>query len=439
VKIAVVGSGITGLSAAKILENRGHEVFVYEATSRLGGRLFTEDFAGDPLEWGPNTLLSSHESFDELITLAGVSEKQRVADSRARFRYVWKNGKAIPLPTGPLKALFSPLLGVGACVRALCEPFVPQGDPYQDVSSFFSHRFGKTIADNLVDPFVSGIYSGDSQLLSARHAFPKIVGMVDDHGSVLRAGIKLLKNKKKKKKTQLVNFDGGMSTLVDGLASRLKNSPQFHKKLVSYDQTDQSITLTFEEGEKSTFDKVVLALTAGKLSRIVKKESRSLSSALQQIPCPGIAVVHVRGAKLTTPVPTNGFGVLFGRQHPMEEALGILFISDIFPRKDRQKHFCVFLGGRRFPNVNHMSKSQIEDKAINILRNSIKMQGDAEDVRSQLLSPGLPQYEKNMYTIDMLKSRFHKNNRNIALVGTWSGGISVLDGFKNVNETLKDW
>ena len=85
-KVAVVGSGITGLSAARLLENMGHEVSIFESSFRKGGRLFSEDFAGDPLEWGPSTLLGNHEKFDELVALAGIEDKIKVANPEAKNR-----------------------------------------------------------------------------------------------------------------------------------------------------------------------------------------------------------------------------------------------------------------------------------------------------------------------------------------------------------------
>lgn len=42
--VAVVGGGITGLYAALLLQQEGHKVTIYEASSRLGGRIYTHHF-----------------------------------------------------------------------------------------------------------------------------------------------------------------------------------------------------------------------------------------------------------------------------------------------------------------------------------------------------------------------------------------------------------
>lgn len=44
-KIIVVGAGIAGLTAAKTLMQKGHEVLVLEARDRIGGRIWTSQYA----------------------------------------------------------------------------------------------------------------------------------------------------------------------------------------------------------------------------------------------------------------------------------------------------------------------------------------------------------------------------------------------------------
>ncbi len=69
-KISVIGSGFGGLSAAIRLAARGHEVDVFEARDKLGGRAYVYNINGFTFDGGP-TVLTAPFMFDDLWALAG--------------------------------------------------------------------------------------------------------------------------------------------------------------------------------------------------------------------------------------------------------------------------------------------------------------------------------------------------------------------------------
>ncbi len=73
-RVAVVGAGFAGLAAAGALAQAGHDVTVYEARDRIGGRVYTNTEWGFPLEFGAAWLHGVQGNpLVDLVTQAGCS------------------------------------------------------------------------------------------------------------------------------------------------------------------------------------------------------------------------------------------------------------------------------------------------------------------------------------------------------------------------------
>ena len=57
-RIAVIGAGITGLTAAYRLQAQGHVVEVFEASDRVGGSIRSIDMGEARVDVGPSGMLS---------------------------------------------------------------------------------------------------------------------------------------------------------------------------------------------------------------------------------------------------------------------------------------------------------------------------------------------------------------------------------------------
>jgi phytoene dehydrogenase-like protein len=48
-KVGIVGAGVAGLAAAKVLQDHGHDVTLFEGKPEVGGQVVTFPVVGEPL------------------------------------------------------------------------------------------------------------------------------------------------------------------------------------------------------------------------------------------------------------------------------------------------------------------------------------------------------------------------------------------------------
>ena len=121
--IVVVGAGLTGLSTAFNLRQKGRDVLVLEKENRIGGQIRTHREDGFTFESGPNTGVVSFPEVTELFqNLEGRCEMETARES-SKCRLIWKGNKFHALPSGPLSAITTPLFTLSDKFRILGEPW----------------------------------------------------------------------------------------------------------------------------------------------------------------------------------------------------------------------------------------------------------------------------------------------------------------------------
>lgn len=96
--IAVVGAGITGLSAAwQLIQNTG-EVTVFDAERRAGGMIVTERRDGFVVEGGPDGFLAAEPDIQDLAREVGIGD--RMVDQMVKGSALWTGKRLEPLAEG---------------------------------------------------------------------------------------------------------------------------------------------------------------------------------------------------------------------------------------------------------------------------------------------------------------------------------------------------
>ena len=82
--IIVVGGGFAGVTAARDCERNGYKTLLLEARDRLGGRTWTSEFEGEPIELGGTWIYNSQPFVWSEVIRYGLDN-----NGRSWFDTVW--------------------------------------------------------------------------------------------------------------------------------------------------------------------------------------------------------------------------------------------------------------------------------------------------------------------------------------------------------------
>lgn len=379
--IAILGGGISGLSAAFYLTKLGQSVVtplnfqkivLIESSDRLGGWLNSRKFDDGVIhELGPRSIrlagkvgLNTINMVEELALsdeVTGVSKY----DPAANKRFIYVNGKLCKLPAGGLFDLVRrlPPFSRSFLKMAFSEMRTPITlNPEEDVSVYHlvQNRFGDEAAKYLADPFCRGITAGDSHKLSFPALFPAmyrgyltggslIKGMlgkqqVDEHEfHKLEAGA--LAEATITNRWTTWNLKDGLQSLPDAMERAIVKSGHvsIHKNTsvqkIEFNSSDGSAKIFVNKDNAKhsiEVDHVFSTLPSNVLSEIIPHHEL-LTNELKKIPFVDVAVVVLEYEGKSTVGQELGFGFLVPSSEN-SEILGITFDSNCFPVHDAHQN-----------------------------------------------------------------------------------------------------
>jgi oxygen-dependent protoporphyrinogen oxidase len=432
--VVVIGGGISGLACAFRLKQLGIPALLFEKSDRFGGVISTAEQDGFLFEFGPQGVLLT-PTVAELVEAVGMTGELLRANSRAP-RFIYYGGKLVPAPMSPPALLRSSLLDAATKWRLASEPLRHSHPPEFDesVSAFVRRKFGASLLDNLVAPFVSGVYAGDPEQLSLRAAFPQIHEWEKTHGSVLRGAIKQMRQKPKDGggRPGLVSFPRGVGSLLDALRVQLGTIVHSGVSVVSVTHCDvrsgARFTLELERGEhRETIaaSAVVIATepyAAANLLRPISLEFEELLEPIAMVPMAMVAAGYRRKA---VGHPLDGFGFLVPRNEGLR-TLGTVWNSSLFPGRAPQGHVTMtsFVGGATDPGITTRPEEQIAAAVHEELAKVLQIRERPVVQRVQRYKRALPQYNiGHTARIEQLE-QLCRENPGIHLAGNYLTGPS---------------
>jgi len=437
--VAIVGGGITGLTAAFRLRQKGIAVTLYEASGRPGGVIQTIRHNGYLAEFGPNTLLETSPKITALIRDLGLDKQRLYSDGRAEKRFIVRRKRPVQLPGSPVGFFTTPLFSLRAKLALLREPFIPPAPPdrEENLAEFVLRRMGREFLDYAINPFVAGVYAGDPARLSVKHAFPKLHALEQKYGSLIKGQFLGARERKRrpevsKQNAPKLSFPEGLETLTETLRARLGAAMRLNSAVTRLQRTAAGwLVVARTDGQElaSEHRAVLLAAPAHKLAELAIHDNCPISLALLgQVRYPPVASVVLGFRREEVAHPCNGFGLLIPQVEGFK-ILGTIFSSALFPHRAPAGHVTLtsYVGGTRAPELALLRGDQLVDLTVSDLQVLLGVRGKPTFTHHVVFPKAIPQYEVGYGRFKGFMTEVESKAAGLFFAGHYRDGVSLGD------------
>ncbi|MCD6526303.1 MAG: protoporphyrinogen oxidase [Desulfuromonas sp.] len=456
-RVAIIGAGVSGLATAYALqqraaaENRELQVTVIEKQTRCGGKIWSRQEEGYLCEWGPNGFLDNKPVTLELCRALQIENTLLRSNDNARKRFIFSDNTLHRLPENGPMFFSSKLLTWPGKLRLVGELAVPakKDDGDETLAEFGRRRLGAEALDKLIAPMAGGIFAGDPETMSLQSCFPRIAELEREYGGLLKAMIKMARQKRRERKAGkqvgsaagpggvLTSFNGGIQQLTDALMQTVKAEVKLGVGVESMEHFDNYL-LELSDGSQLDVDVVVSAAPAHALSGIVRKLDNDASALLAKIPYAPMNIVCCGYDREQLDCNLDGFGYLIPKKEGCS-VLGTLWDSSIFPQRapDGKVLLRSMMGGATRPQAADLSDEQVQ----------ILVQADLERIMGIKVAPdfvrifrhqqAIPQYVSGHASLVKQIRKELSTLPGLFLTGNSFEGVGLNDCVANANKTAE--
>ena len=336
-RVAIIGGGIAGVTAAWELTRSGVDFTLFEASGRLGGIVETVREQGFTIECGPDAWVTEKPWAKLLCEELSLSGEVMASNDATRKTYVFRNRGLVAMPDGmrmmvpaDLKALDESTLFTDSAKQAFhgeieraeeLRAAISEDD--ESVGSFVRRHFGDEVLDTVGRPLLSGVFGGDVETLSVRAVMAPFVAMEREFGSLILG----VQARQAKKTPVFTTLRGGVGTLVETMVAVLpERSVRLHASVRSLTPVNDGWIVRTDAGEER-FEAVMLAAPVD-VARELVRETDARAANLMTIEASS-AVVVAFGFLESFALPP-GFGLLAPQVAGEDSLLAATFVDQKF-------------------------------------------------------------------------------------------------------------
>ncbi len=476
-KIAIIGGGISGLTAAYELElarKRGADIdwHLYEASNRLGGIVETTTRDGFILEGGPDGWITEKPWARDLAVELGLEDQLIYSNDATRKTYILIDGALQPIPdrmrlmvpedlaTLEGSPLFSDTARAAYAAELASAAELRANAPTEDesVATFVRRHFGEEVLTTLAAPLLSGVFGGDVEKLSVQSVMPAFVTMEREHGSLIAA--LQSRSKASPPKPIFTTLRNGLGSLIQALTAALPpDRINLNRRALSLKREGSNWCVRTSKGEagkaKKHFHRILLATPANTTRTLLDPETSTLIPQQSSSAVLAAFAWSAEAAAIFTIPP--GFGFLVPKDlssrperseverpasptqphHP--SLLACTFVDQKFPHRvpANARIIRVFFGGNSHEAFTQNSDAEVATTALAQLEEILGALPDPTLTTVRRWPNSLPQYEvghqHHITQLDELVARLG----NLTLLGNAYRGVGLPDLIRDARSAAR--
>lgn len=437
-EVIILGGGISGLSVAWFLYQKGIPFKLFEKQDQTGGAITSRMVQGSVMDFGPNSLRDRNGKIRELAEDLGIKNDLIQISEAFKTRYIVRDRKLQGLKPSLSSLISTKILSPKAKLRLLKEPFVKDGEAGDEsIGDFLERRIGKEAVDYLVDPVFSGIYAGDIYHMSKNSILPKLAEYEQNYGSIAWGAIRSEKEKKTVK-PMVLSFRKGIQQLTDAITERISDHILFDE--VKALEKSESGFKVLTESEEFRSRRVISCIPAYSLGRILRGFEPELSAELVNIDYAPMLSTQVMFNASETDFKREGFGFLIPRKERIR-LLGAIWKSSIFPglTADGYFHATLMTGGAHDRGILTEPAEKVEEEILKEFRELMEIDVDPGFVKSHLWKKAIPQFGVGYEQTRQKLQQFESENPGLHLGGNYRWGVSVPDCIQGAESLVKEF
>ncbi len=281
-KIAIVGTGVSGLVAAHLLQ-REHELTVYEAGSRIGGHTNTVrvDFE-DETHWVDTGFIvfndRNYPNFEALLDELGVATQAShmsfsVSDGRGEFEYAGTPRGLFARPSHLLSPSFLGMLRDWRRFNREARALIGMNGTAPSLGAWLEEKgFSQHFVERLIVPQASAVWSSDPEQM---WDFPAsfMAEFFENHGMFSL-----------RDRPRWRTVSGGSISYVEAISSPWRDRVRLRAPVRRIERLGNGVRIEAESCETEDFDQVVIATHSDQALALLADPSEAEHEILGAIP-----------------------------------------------------------------------------------------------------------------------------------------------------------